>query len=171
MRLAVPSVYRRRVIRSCVTPGHGRGVASAVMAMTILAAGVSLAPSAVANSADSLRAAVMSARQPSCRPLRSDPIVEQTAEIVNRSTDKWLNHTGRVVPVPDPQPILQDLGYGGSRSVQIEGAGDTEAQAITGLLLIGHDILPDCSYTDYGVSLIQNQRTGHYLTTVVLAGD
>ncbi|MGV0870636.1 hypothetical protein [Mycolicibacterium sp. XJ879] len=110
------------------------------------------------------------AARPSCAPLRSDPLVEQAAEIVNRSTDKWLDHTGRAVPVPEPLPILKDLGYGGGRAVQIEGAGDTDAQAIAGLLIIGSDILPDCSYTDYGVSLIQNERTGHYLTTVVLAG-
>lgn len=111
----------------------------------------------------------MTAR-PSCAALRSDPLVEQAAEIVNRSTDKWVDHTGRAAPVREPLPVLHDLGYGGRRAVQIEGAGDTDAQAIAGLLIIGYDILPDCSYTDYGVSLIQNQSTGHYLATVVLAG-
>lgn len=145
------------------------GVMSTVTAMTILGASVSLAPPATASSVDSLRAAVMSVR-PSCEPLRSDPLVEQAAEIVNRSTDAWLDHTGRAAPVPNPLPILTDLGYGGGRAVQVEGAGDTDADAIAGLLLIGYDILPDCSYTDYGVSVIQNQTTGHYLTTVVLAG-
>ncbi|ODQ93404.1 hypothetical protein BHQ17_13575 [Mycolicibacterium holsaticum] len=105
-----------------------------------------------------------------CEPIRSDPLVEQAAEIVNRSTDKWLDHTGRAVPVPDPLPILKDLGYGGKRAVKIEGAGDTDAQAIAGLLIIGSDILPDCSYADYGVSVLQNHTTGHFLTTVVLAG-
>ncbi|CAJ1500488.1 hypothetical protein [[Mycobacterium] burgundiense] len=119
---------------------------------------------------DSLRAAVLTARQASCEPLRSDPFVEQAAEIVNRSTDKWLDHLGRAVPVPDPLPILQDLGYGGGSAVQFEGAGVTDAESIAGLLIVAYDTLPDCSYTDYGVSVIQNQRTGHYLTAVVLAG-
>lgn len=141
----------------------------AVTAVTILGASLWLSPPAVANSVDSLRAAVMSVR-PSCGSPRSDPLVEQAAEIVNRSTDEWLDHTGRAAPVPAPLPILKDLGYGGGKAVQVEGAGDTDADAITGLLLIGYDILPDCTYTDYGVSMIRNQTTGHYLATVVLAG-
>lgn len=169
MRVDIPLVHSRPMRRS-VSYGRRRGVARAVTAAAILGASVSLAPSAVANSADSLRAAVITARQASCEPLRSDPLVEQAAEIVNQSTNKWIDHTGRAVPVPDPQPILKDLGYGGGRAVQIEGAGGTDAEAIAGLLLVGYDIFPDCSYTDYGVSVIQNQTTGHYLTTVVLAG-
>lgn len=168
MRVVVPSIYCRP-IRRAVAVVRSRGVMSAMTATTILSASISLAPSAVANSADTLKSAVLSAR-PSCEPLRSDPSVQQAAEIVNRSTDKWLDHTGRAVPVPAPLPILKDLGYGGGRAAQIEGAGDTDAEAIAGLVLIGYDIIPDCSYTDYGVSVIQNQTTGHYLTTVVLAG-
>lgn len=168
MRADIAPVNRwpvRRAVALC----RSRTAALAATAMTLVAASVSLAPSAVANSVESLRAAVMTAR-PSCAPLRSDPLVEQAADIVNRSTDRWLDHTGRAVPVPEPLPILRDLGYGGGRAVQVEGAGDTDAQAIAGLLIIGYDILSDCSYTDYGVSVLQNQRTGHYLTTVVLAG-
>lgn len=149
--------------------GPGAMLASAAAALTMVGASVSLAPAAAADSAQSLRTAVIAAR-PGCAPLRSDPLVEQAAEIVNRSTDKWLEHTGRAVPVPEPLPILIDLGYGGDRAVQIEGAGDTDAQAIAGLLIIGSDILPDCSYADYGVSVVQNQRSGRYLTTVVMAG-
>lgn len=151
------------------SPRVGRTLASTAAVVTIVGASVSLAPTAAANSTQSLRAAVIAAR-PACAPLRSDPLVEQAAEIVNRSTDKWVEHTGRAVPVPEPLPILRDLGYGGDRAVQIEGAGDTDAQAIAGLLIIGSDILPDCSYSDYGASVLQNQRTGRYLTTVVMAG-
>jgi len=112
----------------------------------------------------------MSVRQASCGALRSNPTVDHAAEIVNRSTDRWLDHTGRAVPVPDPLPVLKDLGYAGGRAMQVQGAGDTEAKAIEGLLLVGYDKIPDCSYTDYGVSVMQNQATGHYLTVVVLAG-
>jgi hypothetical protein len=168
MRADIPLVNRQPV-RPAGRLGHGRKLAVTMAAMTIVGASVSLAPSAAANSADNLRAAVMTAR-PSCAPLRSEPLVEQAADIVNRSTDKWLDHTGRAVPVPEPLPVLRDLGYGGGRAVQVEGAGDTDARAIAGLLIVGYDILSDCSYTDYGVSVIQNQRTGHYLATVVLAG-
>ncbi|MGV0794491.1 hypothetical protein [Mycolicibacterium sp. XJ1819] len=148
----------------------GRHAISALMVTAVLSAGISTAPSAAAAPTDSLRAAVMSARQASCGSLVSNPVVEETAEIVNRSTDAWLDHTSRSVPVPDPLPILKDLGYAGGKAVQIEGAGVTDAEAIAGLLLVGYDILPDCSYTDYGLSVLQNQATGHYLTAVVLAG-
>lgn len=161
MRVAVVSGHLRPFGR------QRRVMSTAVVA--ILGVSISPAPSAVANSADNLRTAVTAARA-SCAPLRSVPLVEQAAEIVNRSTDDWLDHTGRTVPVPDPLPILKDLGYGGGKAVQIEGAGETDAQAIAGLVLIGYETLRDCSFTDYGVSVVRNQTTGHYLTTVVLGG-
>ncbi|EUA51169.1 hypothetical protein I552_2110 [Mycobacterium xenopi 3993] len=63
-----------------------------------------IAPPAVADSADTLRAAVDSVRSASCAPLRPDPLVESTAEDVNRSTAAWLDHAGRVAPVDDPCP-------------------------------------------------------------------
>ena len=159
----------RGMLSSFVSHWRMRASASASIVTTVLAASVSLAPTAVADSADSLRAAVTAVRQGTCQPLRSDPVVEQAADIVNRSTDVWLDHKGRAVPVPDPLPVLKDLGYGGGRAVQVQGAGNTDAEAIEGLLLVGYDIVPDCSYTDFGVSVMQNQSTGHYLAVVVLA--
>ena len=168
MHLDAPRRYRRMISRF-VSGWRMRASGSAVIATTILAASVSLAPAAVANSADSLRAAVIAVRQGTCQPLRSEPAVEQAADIVNRSTDVWLDHKGRAVPVPDPLPVLKDLGYGGGRAVQVQGAGNTDAEAIEGLLLVGYAIVPDCSYTDFGVSMLQNQSTGHYLAVVVLA--
>lgn len=156
--------------RSDLQYGWPRRVTLAAAVLSVCAGSVSLAPAAVANMADDVRAAVMSVRQASCGALRSDPIVEHAAEIVNRSTDRWLDHTGRAVPVPDPLPVLKDLGYAGGRAMHVQGAGDTEAKAIAGLLLVGYDKIPECSYTDYGVSVMQNQATGHYLTVVVLAG-
>jgi len=157
------------MISRSVSQCRVRASASTAIVTTILAASVSLAPTAMADSADSLRAAVTAVRQGTCQPLRSEPVVEQAADTVNRSTDMWLDHKGRAVPVPDPLPVLKDLGYGGGRAVQVQGAGNTDAEAIEGLLLVGYDIVPDCSYTDFGVSVLQNQSTGHYLAVVVLA--
>lgn len=165
------SLANRRMTWRSVSPCVVRGFAPAATAVASFAASVLLACPATADSGDSLRAAVISARTAYCEPLRSDPVVERVAEIVNRSTDVWLDHKGRAVPIPDPLPALKDLGYRGGKAMQISGAGDTDAKAIEGLLISGYDKLPDCSYTDYGVNVMQNLGTGHYLAAVVLAGD
>jgi hypothetical protein len=164
MRIASSSspLSRRRGVRC---------IASAVLVVTILAASVSLAPSAVADSADSLRTGVMAVRAASsCGPLRSDPIVEQVADNVNQSTDSWMEFQGRAVPVPEPLPVLKDLGYGGNSATAVYGTGRVDADAIKGLLLQGYAKIPDCRYTDYGVSVMQNQRTALFIIVLVLAG-
>jgi len=144
-----------------------RGMFVALLAFT--AASVSMAPSAVADSSDTLRAALLAARGASCGPLRSDPLVEKTAAEVNASNDKWLNHDARVEPEPDALPRLKDLGYGGSKAAILLGAGATDANSIKALLLQGYLKIPDCSYTDYGVSALHNTSKDMILTTVVLA--
>ncbi len=169
MRVDASRGDREMVTRS---PTH-RGmqvIAPAAMAMTVLAASVPLAPAASADSVDNLRTAVMAVRAASCEPLRPDPIVERTAENVNRSTDTWVDHTARAIPVPDPLPLLKDLGYGGNRATQVLGAGFTDAAAIKGLLLEGFLSIPDCSFTDYGVSVLKNQTTPYVVVALVLAG-
>jgi hypothetical protein len=154
---------RRRMRRG------GQCRALAVVAVAVIVASVS-PPLASADSADNLRNAVLSARLGSCGPTRSDPAAEQTAAIVNRSTDAYLDHTARAMPVPDPLPVLTDLGYRGRKAAMLQGAGRTEADAIKGALLEGYKSLPDCSYTDYGVSTIHNATSDYILTVVVLAG-
>ncbi|ORX21014.1 hypothetical protein AWC32_02635 [Mycobacterium xenopi] len=137
--------------------------------MPFLAATMLLPPPAVADSADTLRAAVDSVRSASCAPLRPDPLVESTAEDVNRSTAAWLDHAGRVAPVDDPLPLLKDRGFGGKKARLVQGAGRTSTDAIKGLLLEGYLDIPDCSYTEYGVSLIRNRTTNYVLAAMVLA--
>lgn len=149
----------------------GTGVVSAATAIALVFTSILFAPSAAADSTDSLRAAVLSMRGTSCgQPLRFDPVVEQVAANVNDSTDKWVSFTARAVPVPDPLPVLKDYGYGGGKATMLQGAGDTDGKAIKGLLLQGYAKIPDCSYTDYGVSVVRNELTGYFLTTLVLAG-
>lgn len=158
-----------RWVSSSLAHRHVRGIAATAAAIPFLAATTLLAPPAVADSADSLRAAVGSLRSASCGPLRPDPLVESTAEDVNRSSAAWLDHAGRVAPVDDPMPLLKDRGFGGKKSKLVQGAGRTSADAIKGLLLEGYLDIPDCSYTEYGVSLIRNRTTNYVLAAMVLA--
>jgi len=144
-----------------------RGMCLALLAFTT--ASVCMAPSAVADSSDTLRAALLAARAGSCGPLRSDPLVEKTAAEVNESTDKWINHDARVEPEADALPRLKDLGYGGSKAAILTGAGATNADSIKAVLLQGYLKIPDCSYTDYGVSALHNTSKDMILTTIVLA--
>ncbi|OBH52696.1 hypothetical protein A5685_14750 [Mycobacterium colombiense] len=138
---------------------------------TVLCAGIWLAPTALAGPVDNLSDAVGQARAgTSCRSLRSDPVAGKVADRINRMTDEWLNHTGTQVPEEDPLPGLKILGYGGSKSALIQGEGKNLANAIKGVLLLGYNKIPDCSYTDYGVSMLWNETKGIYLSAVVLAG-
>ena len=85
-------------------------------------------------------------------------------------TDEWLDHTGTEIPPEDPLVGLNILGYRGNHAKLLQGAGKTESNSIKALLLEGYNKIPDCSYTDYGASMLLNERTGQYLTAVVLAG-
>jgi hypothetical protein len=160
--------FRRR-IASPLAHRCARGFSAAAAAVPLLAANTLSAPPAVADSADSLRAAVSSVRSASCGPLRPDPLVEHTADDVNRSTAAWLDHAGRVAPVDDPLPLLKDRGFGGKKARLVQGAARTTADAIKALLLQGYLEIPDCSYTDYGVSVIRNRTTNYVLVAMVLA--
>jgi hypothetical protein len=66
-------------------------------------------------------------------------------------------------------PLLKDLGYGGTASAMLVGAGSTSADSIKALLLQGYLKIPDCSYVDYGVSSLRNASKDMILTAVVLA--
>lgn len=150
----------RRLVR------HGLSAAM----LTIAIVGLASAPPAAADTVDKLRAAVAAARGASCGPLRDDPIVAQAANEINESNDVWLDQESRAVPVPEAQPLLKDLGYPGSRSTILYGAGKNEVDSIKALLLQGYLKIPDCSYSDVGASVLQGNSDGWILSTVVLAG-
>ena len=163
-RLMGPACIRAHVARH-------RSVqrASWVAVLALMAASVSAMPSATADPADSLAAAVMAARGVSCAPLTPNPIVQQAAADINDSTDKWIDHTARAAPVTNATPLLKDLGYGGSKSTILVGAGHTSADSIKALMLQGYSKIPDCSYLDYGVNSLHNDSKDMILTAVVLA--
>lgn len=164
----------RSKIAAWVPARRGLWIASVVI-VTVSSAGVLLASSAFADPSAGLRNAVASARSPSCAPMRYNPIVERVAEISNRTSDNWLDLAGRNYYVADPKPGLKDLGYGGDKNnikgQLLSGADKIEAEAIHGALLeYLYDKSDDCTFTDFGVSMLRNERTGYYLASIVLAG-
>lgn len=146
-------------------------VASVLVVTTVLFAVISLSPSALADSAANFKDAVASARgETTCGPLRYTAVVEQAAEIINRSTDDYLSHVATSIPIDDPREGLKDLGYRGTKAILLRGNSKDEALAIKGALLEGYAAIPDCSYTDFGLSMRRNEATGYVLTSLVLAG-
>jgi hypothetical protein len=137
------------------------------------------APPALADPSAGLSVAVTSARsETSCSPLQSNPVVEHAADVYNRMTEDYLEHTGLQVPggetAPgdhvDPVPGLKTLGYNASGGSLLQGAHRSEPRAIQGALLEGQawHAIEDCSFTEFGTSLRRNQRTGFYVAAVVL---
>lgn len=140
--------------------------ASAVLTLTVV-----LAWPATAEPAPSLQEAVEQLRgAAACGQLEYDPAVEEAAEIVNRSTDVYLNHTARHVPVADPLPIVRDLGVVGDKAISLYGAASNTGDSIKSVLLQGYQAIPDCVYTKFGASMRWNESTGKNLATVVLVG-
>lgn len=169
------------MLRRSLPPGGGMASAvarrraqevSAVLGIVaVLAVGVIAAPSAVADPVSNLKDAVSSARSgSSCGPLRYNATVERAAEIINRSTDTYLNQEARRVPVADPLEGLKDLGYHGTKAYLLQGADKDSGVAIKGALLEGYAAIPDCSYTEFGASVRRNESTGYNLASLVLAG-
>jgi hypothetical protein len=140
----------------------------------IICVGVLIAPSAAAGAAPEVEQAVTSARgAAACGPLQYNPTVERAADIVNSSTLTYLNHNSENVPADDPHPtaIVKDLGINTDKVVSLQGAGHVEADAVKGLLLQGYKAIPDCSYTDFGVSLLHEEQSNLTLVAVVLVGS
>jgi hypothetical protein len=159
-----------RTARRC-SHRRGQAITSAVAISTIVAAGITLAPSAVADPTDSFRDALMSVRgASSCGPLGSDSLAEQTSQFANQSNDRYLDHNARAVPMLDPLPTLKDLGSTATKAKLLQGAGRTEADAIKFIFISGMTAIADCSYTYYGLNLLLNPSSGWFLTTLVLAG-
>jgi hypothetical protein len=144
-------------------------IAAPVTAICVAAA--VLAPRAVADAADTFGQAVEAARGgTSCKPLQPDPLAQQASALVLQSTDAYLNHTARAVPIEDGVPVLKDLGSSATKVKVLQGAGQTEIDAIKFIFISGYNVIPDCGYTGYGASITQNESNDSYLTAVVLTG-
>ena len=135
--------------------------------------GLASTPPASATPASALAQAITSARASTpCGPLRYDPLVERAAATVNRSTKAYLDHTADNIPADDTRPIAitADLGLGGEKVYSLQGAGSTDNDAVKGLLIQGYNIIPDCDYRDFGVSLLREESAGFSLAVAVLVG-
>ncbi len=160
---------RRAVGRSPQERGPVRRAVSLAAAVSLL--GFAFAPSAHADTAAAVRAAVIASRGGgACPALRSDTLIDQIAEIINRSTDGYLNQSATRVPIVDAQEGLKELGYNGTKAYLLQGADANEALAIKAALLEGYDALADCAYADFGASVKRNDATGFTLVVIVLAG-
>jgi hypothetical protein len=149
---------------------HSRSTARliAISALTGAMATVS-APPAMADTVANLTSAVDQVRSASrCQPLQSDPLVLRVSEMATQRLTDFISHRTAEIPIDDPMPALKTIGYPGTKATLVGGYGADEAEAIHGLLLEGRVAIPDCSYTQYGVSTAQADD-GFYLTTVILA--
>lgn len=170
------------LIRSAIPPsshrlagslrGHGVSIASVMVVVLVFYGSVALAPSSRADPAAGFGDGLASRRsQTSCQPLRHNPIVEQAAEVINRSSDRYISQQATHVPITDPIPGLKDLGYTAKKAKLLQGAAKNDADAVKGALLEAdaYGVVPDCSYTDFGVSLRRNEASGYSLVTSVMA--
>lgn len=156
----------RRVVNT-----YWRSTASAMAMITLVGLAVVPVPAARADATDNLRSAVAQVRAgTSCGALRSDPVADQVAAKINQSTQDYMEHRATQTPIDDPLTGLKILGYKGNKAALLQGASLADADSIKALILQGYDKLPDCAYTDFGANMQQNERTGYWLTAVVLAG-
>jgi hypothetical protein len=154
-----------------VRHGMSRVGSTLVALASAIGVGTLLAPSAAADPAPAVQQAVVDARVAgSCGPLNYNPTVEHAADIVNRSTYTFLDHSAKNVPADDPHPtaIMKDLGIKANKVSSFQGAAHNEADAVKGVLLEGRNAIPDCSYTDFGVSLLYEPQSDFTLAVVVL---
>ncbi len=151
-----------------------------LVAAVIAGACVSNSPVCVADPAGAVAAAMTSARAGTkCPPLRHNATVQQAAEVFNKLSDDYLNHTATRIPAGkeapgdkiDPMPGLKTLGYPGKKAILLQGANQAETLAIKGALLEGaaSQAFSDCSYTEFGAATVRNERTGYALVALLLA--
>ncbi|MGV0642703.1 hypothetical protein [Mycolicibacterium sp. XJ879] len=147
---------------------HRARTIAALAAVVVIAA----APvPAWAGTAPSVTQVIEQARNAStCSPLTYSPELERAAEIINRSTSDYLDHTGENIPAddPHPMPILTELGIEAENVHSLQGAGHAEADAIKGLTLQGYKTIPDCAYTEFGTSGLYEPQSGYFLVVAVL---
>ncbi|MFA5710102.1 hypothetical protein [Mycolicibacterium sp.] len=148
------------------------GALALIIGGPIVAVGMA-APTAGADPGSEVEQAVATARgASSCGALQHNATVEQAADIVNRSTASYLDHSSGNVPADDPKPtaLLRDLGIETDNAITLLGAGRNAPDAIKALLLQGYKEIPDCSYADIGTSMRVEEETGFVLVTAILVG-
>jgi hypothetical protein len=140
----------------------------AISALGVATATVMARP-VMADPGSTLTSAVDTVRSASqCPPLQSDPLVERAAQMATQTTSDYISHRSAAVPFTDPMPALKTIGYTGKTALLVSGYGTSEADAVHGVLLEGRELIPNCSYTQYGVSATRDDG-GFNLASLVLA--
>ena len=159
------------------------------------------APTSAADPTTHLKSEIDTARSESgCPPLQLDPVLNDVSQRIAREVDDYVRHAARTFPTTGEVDVLSS-GRGGLLRVlresgintdkakllngygdyRIGGTGDNEAKAIKTTVLqgLGFEVLPDCTYTRYGLSAINDDSNEGWpstaprtyaVTTVVLAG-
>jgi hypothetical protein len=166
-------------------------VALSITATAILA--TFFAPTAAADPTAHLKSEIDAARSESgCPPLQLDPVLNDVSQRTAGEMDDYVKHTARSLPTTgdtDLLRVMRESGYSPAKAkllvgygdFRTGGAGDNEAKAIKGAVLQGlaFEALPDCTYTKYGVSAINDDSSQGWpstaprtyaVTAVVLAG-
>ncbi|ORB39007.1 hypothetical protein BST41_18470 [Mycolicibacterium porcinum] len=68
-------------------------------------------------------------------------------------------------------PVLRDMGYPAGKAKLHVGYGDAVEKAVYGVTLFGWETIPDCTYTRYGVNVLDKSDRGYVLAALILAGD
>jgi hypothetical protein len=104
--------------------------------------------------------------------LRYDPRVGRAADIVNRSTSTYVNHAADNVPADETHStaIVKDLGVEGGKVISLQGASHEYDDSVRSVLVEGRNAIPDCSYTDFGTSVIDDGQSGYVFSVVILVG-
>ena len=137
-------------------------------AVIFLAVSAGMSARAFADPQGSLVTAVDNFRgSSSCSPLKSDPLVTRAAQMANQESSDYIHHRSAEVPFTDPMPALKTIGYTGSKASMLSGYGKNAHDSIYGLILQGHKLLHDCTFTQYGADTVADE--GFILTSVVLA--
>ncbi len=146
-----PNEFGTRRASSRFTRGAGVLTLAAAAAYSAL----SVAPPAAADQTATLANMIAGARG-NCAPLQADSVLTSLAQRATRETEQYQKHLARFEPFEDPMPALRDLGYSTPKAKLLAGYGDVDQKAMDGVVLFGWNTIPDCTYTKYGVDVLQS---------------
>ncbi len=157
-------------------------LALSIAATAILA--IFLAPMSMADPTTNLQSEIDTARSESgCQAFQLDPLLNDVSQNIARESDEYVRHTARSMPTsPDATTgdadLMRLLRESGSAIVKAKllegygdpdtgGPGDNEAKAIKATVVEGlsFGVFPDCTYTKYGFSAINDDSSQGWPST------
>jgi hypothetical protein len=146
-------------------------VALSVTATVLLT--IFLSPISMADPTTHLKSKIDAARSESgCPTFQLDPLLNDVSQTIARQTDEYVRHAARFFPGTGDADLMRVLRESGSRIVKAKlvegygdpdmgGPGDNEAKAIKATVVEGlaFGVFPDCTYTKYGFSAINDDSS------------